>query len=121
MRAILTALLCLLCTLAQATDHAQLIFTVRAAIREHKMLSITYEGQERVVEPHMLALNQVDDLALSAWFVSGYSKSGGGPGWRQYLLRKITAARVLSETFDGPRPGYKPDGGRMYHDVIEGL
>ncbi len=120
MRTFLITLLCLLCALAQAGE-AEVVSTIRSAIRGQRMLAITYEGQERRVEPHMLAINQADHLALSAWFVSGYSKSGGGPGWRQYLISKITAARVLPETFPGPRPGYKPDGGRLFHDVIESL
>lgn len=120
MRTLLTALLCLFCTLALAGE-SEVVSTIRSAIQGQRMLAITYEGQERRVEPHMLAMNQAEHLALSAWFVSGYSKSGGGPGWRQYLISKITSARLLPQTFDGPRPGYKPDGGRLFHDVIESL
>lgn len=120
MRALLTVFIVLICTLAQAGE-ADVIHTIKQAIQGRRQLAITYEGQERIVEPHMLAMNQADRLALSAWFLSGYSKSGGGPGWRQYIVSKILSARMLEASFPGPRPGYKPDGGRLFHNILVGL
>ncbi|MES2595222.1 MAG: hypothetical protein V4662_07800 [Verrucomicrobiota bacterium] len=73
MHAILTAIFCLLYTRAQACE-AETVEAIRTAIQGQRMLAIFYEGQERRVEPHMLALNQTNSLASSAWFVSGYSK-----------------------------------------------
>jgi len=44
----------------------------------------------RVVEPHMIATNEAENLVLSGWFVGGASGSQEGPGWREYLFSGIT-------------------------------
>ena len=70
-----------------------------------------------VVEPHMVADNQRNNRALSAWFLRGESESQEGEGWREYLLESITEAVLLDETFTGTRPHYNPTGGRTFHNV----
>jgi len=71
----------------------------------------------RIVEPHMVAYNQRNSLALSAWFLYGESASNEGPGWREYLLENISDVSILDQQFTQPRPGYKPDGGKTFHNV----
>lgn len=66
----------------------------------------------------MVAYNKAGDLALSAWFLHGGSNSNDGPGWRAYLLSEITNLAVSEQTFGGSRPGYQPDGGKSFHDVL---
>lgn len=60
----------------------------RAIISRH-LIHFYYTGDAapgmRVVEPHMVAYNRKDDLALSAWFLRGASGSQEGQGWREYL------------------------------------
>lgn len=75
-----------------------------------------YPGQ-RTVEPHMVADNKAGHRALSAWFLYGNSVSNEGPGWREYLLSGMSNIIILPQTFDGTRPGYKPDGGKAFHNV----
>lgn len=70
----------------------------------------------RTVEPHMIAYNRRENLALSAWFVGGASESGE-TGWKEYLLESISNVTVTPQTFSGRRQGYKPDGGKLYHNV----
>lgn len=94
--------------------------TICDAIAKRLLIQFYYSGDKvpgvRVVEPHMLAYNRRDNLALSAWFLGGATESGGA-GWREYLLSEMSEITILSEHFSGPRPGYRPDGGKTFHNV----
>jgi len=85
------------------------------------LIQFYYAGETipgiRIVEPHMVAYNQAEHLALSAWFTGGVSGSADGAGWREYLLDSISSVTVLEATFVGTRPGYRPDGGKSFHNV----
>jgi hypothetical protein len=83
------------------------------AIAAHRLLAFSYEGLERVVEPHRCGHNTAGHDALLAWLVRGYSESGAGPGWRTYLLVEMRDIRALQETFASARPGYNPNDGSM--------
>jgi hypothetical protein len=71
----------------------------------------------RVVEPHMIAYNEANHLSLSGWFLEGASESNTGQGWREYLLESVFEVTVLPQQFSRARPGYKPDGGKKFHNV----
>lgn len=89
------------------------------AIREKKLLQFSYENATRVVEPHQLGYNRQDNLALSAYWVRGYSESQDTANrWREYLVELMGAVVVLNEQFDGARPSYKRAPNRIYHSVI---
>src|SRR5436190_19156711 len=90
------------------------------AIRSHKSVRFWYDDPApgvRIVEPHMIAYNKKGNLAFSAWFLRGESASGEGQGWREYLLDNISSLSVLDDGFSPPRPGYKRDGGKTFHNV----
>lgn len=95
------------------------------AIKAQRLVRFYYDLDDepgfRTVEPHMVARTKTEALALSAWYLSGATKSNKGPGWRIYLLSGISQVTVLPNTFDGPRDDYKPDGGKSFHDVQCGL
>jgi hypothetical protein len=95
----------ILCTAIQSKNHVQFY----------------YSGDKtpgiRMVEPHMVAYNEADNLALSAWFLGGASESQKGQGWREYLLEHISNVIVLPQTFSQARPGYRSDGGKTFHNV----
>jgi len=88
------------------------------------LISFYYTGDSipglREVEPHMIAYNPKNALCLSAWFLSGASKSGT-QGFKEYNMDFVSQVTVLEETFQGPRPGYQPDGGKVFHSVQCGL
>ena len=89
------------------------------AIAGHNQVTFYYDGGHRTVEPHMVAyLKTTGALTLSAWFLTGTSKSGSGQGWRQYSLSKIEHLTVDANTFAGPRPDYQSDGGKVFRDVV---
>lgn len=91
------------------------------AIRSRTVVQFHYSAEKspgiRVVEPHMIAYNRRGNLILSGWYLRGASESATGEGWREYLLEGMTSVTVLSARFFGPRPGYKPDGGKMFQNV----
>jgi hypothetical protein len=83
------------------------------AIATRQLLAFSYEGFERIVEPHRCGHNTAGHDALLAWLVRGHSESGAGPGWRTYLLIEVRLLRALEETFAAARPGYHPADGSM--------
>lgn len=83
------------------------------AIRTRRLVSFLYDGMVRVVEPYLVGELSTGNIALSAWHVSGFSKSRNIPDWRLYTLDKIGVVSVLEESFDGPRPGYNRNDSRM--------
>jgi len=95
--------------------------TICAAIGHRHLVRFYYAATDdpgfRTVEPHMIAYNRKDNLALSAWYLSGASESQEGPGWREYLLSDISQVSELGQQFAGSRPGYQPTGGKTFHNV----
>ena len=91
------------------------------AIGSRHLVQFYYTGDAvhgtRIVEPHMVAYNSAHHLALSGWFVGGASESQTGAGWREYLLSEMSQITDLPQGFSGPRPGYKPSGGKTFHNV----
>jgi hypothetical protein len=89
------------------------------AINEKKLLKFSYEGMERIVEPHQLAFNEENNLALNAYWVRGYSKSGNTfDRWREYLVHLMTSVVILNEKFSEPRAGYRRTPNEKYHSAI---
>lgn len=92
-----------------------------SAINSRRVIRFYYSPGDapgyRTVEPYMVAFNQDGQLALSAWFLSGASKSMNGPGWREYLLSGISRVTDGTQQFDGLRPGYQRGGGKLFHDI----
>lgn len=83
------------------------------AIRNRKLISFYYKDGERTVEPYLVGLNKDNHVALSAWFIKGYSKSRTYNDWKEYLLKDMTRIVILDETFSPPRPRYNPHDSRM--------
>lgn len=94
------------------------------AIQSKNLITLYYTGDSlpgfRTVEPHMIALNSLNAVCLSAWFLRGVSKSGY-QGFKEYKMDFVSQVTVLPGTFAGPRPGYQPTGGKMFHSVQCGL
>lgn len=95
--------------------------TICEAIRNRNVVQFNYTGNSvvgiRTVEPHQVGYSKAGNLTLSAWFLSGASESGEGPGFRLYRLSDIDTLSVLDQHFDGPRPDYKPGPNKIIHNV----
>lgn len=95
--------------------------TLCNAIHCRHLVQFYYSGDDaqgiRLVEPHMVAYNKDENLVLSAWFLGGASESQTGQGWRVYFLSEMSQLAELEQQFSGPRPRYRPDGGKSFHNL----
>lgn len=76
---------------------------IRKAIETRTVLLVTYHGEERVVEPHILGRSRAGNLMLSGW-----QRSGEAPGWRNFLLEEIEALGRTAIRFRAARSDYNP-------------
>ncbi len=81
--------------------------SIALAIQNHNLLSFTYDGFPREVEPHCLGIDKKGHPALRAYQVAGGSESGKYVGWKIFHVNEIRNLHVLSKTFQQPRQGYK--------------
>lgn len=77
------------------------------AINSQKLLSFSYDGYSRKVEPHTYGTDSNGHEALRAFQVSGGSESGEYVGWKLFHVNEMHGVSILQETFNGPRPKYK--------------
>lgn len=81
--------------------------SIASAIQNRNLLSFTYEGFAREVEPHCLGIDKKGHPALRAYQVAGGSESGEYVGWKMFHVNGIQNLQVLNKTFQQPRQGYK--------------
>ncbi|NOT98766.1 MAG: hypothetical protein HOO97_06700 [Sideroxydans sp.] len=85
-----------------------------SAIKEKKILTFTYKGYPRVVEPHVYGIHE-GTRQLLGYQIRGSSKSGGVlPEWRRFGISEMQNLQMLSETFPGRRAN--PSGERSHWD-----
>jgi len=77
------------------------------AVNNLNLLSFSYEGYSRLVEPHTYGIDTKGNEALRAYQISGGSESGEYSGWKLFRLDRMNSPTVSAEKFSGPRPGYK--------------
>lgn len=82
-------------------------------VKNREVISISYHGSERELEPHALARYQTGELILLGWQVEGPS----GSGWRDFRVDGITSVKILGATFSTPRPGFDPTGAK-FQEII---
>lgn len=75
------------------------------AINRRNVISLYYENELRVVEPHCHGLTTAGNQGLRAFQIGGYSKSGSY-GWKMYDLSKSDNVEILDKHFS-IRPKYK--------------
>jgi hypothetical protein len=81
---------------------------VSQAVRAMEVLSFTYEGHPRVVEPHCYGVTTAGHEAIRCYQTGGSSSSGDPTGWKLMRLDQIVGLKPSGEQFGGPRPGYRP-------------
>jgi hypothetical protein len=80
------------------------------AIREGRLLRLTYDGFERTVEPYTYGLDRRGQRLLVAFQVGGGSQSGAF-GWKTLRECGMERVRVLATTFVTTRSDYRRDDG----------
>jgi predicted DNA-binding transcriptional regulator YafY len=83
------------------------------AIQEHRLVGFTYQGRERVVEPHLLGLHEAGEPMLVAYQTAGTSRTGDVPGWRTFITTSMEDVTVLDQTFPGPRSDMRASAAPM--------
>lgn len=78
------------------------------AIEERRVVTFTYDGFLRVVEPFLLGTTTAGRPALRGYQTKGGSRSGTVPGWHLFSLGKIVGLATCQKRFSGVRDGYTP-------------
>lgn len=78
------------------------------AIQNHLVVTFTYDGLHRVVEPYTLGLSTAGRLALRAFQTGGNSRSGRTSDWHLFSVGNIRDITMTSIRFSPTRPGYNP-------------
>jgi len=78
------------------------------AIERHHLLRLGYGGVSRVVEPHIYGEDSHGHELLSAYQVSGGSRSGEPVGWKLFDMTRVQDIEVLPGRFRRPQAAYNP-------------
>jgi len=77
-----------------------------AAVRGRRIVTFTYQGFPRRVQPAAVGVDNGGTETLHAYQVDGGSKRGGLPDWRNFHVAAIEGLVVLDEVFGPNPPGY---------------
>jgi len=87
------------------------------AIRNRKVLRLTYNWGYREVEPHCYGVNDNGHELLRCYQTSGDSKSNEPQGWKIFRVDEITQIAATQTSFAGPRPDYRPGDKAMTRQI----
>lgn len=83
------------------------------AIASRTILALVYHDEQRECEPHILGLNAEGDMLLNGW------QTSGRPGWRNFLLSKVTGVDLTDKHFWRARPDYRQDDARFAEVICQ--
>jgi hypothetical protein len=81
--------------------------TIINAIQHLEILSLTYDGIPREVEPHAYGISNKGNELLRCYQISGGHSSERPHEWELLTVSKISALANTGTRFSGPRPDYK--------------
>jgi len=93
--------------------------TIIDAINNKSVLSFTYKGIDRVVEPHAVGVSTAGNEVLRCYQIEG-GHNKQGHDWDLCTLSKILNLSLTGDSFSSARPGYaKGDKGmsRIYAEI----
>jgi hypothetical protein len=82
--------------------------TICAAIRNRAVITFSYGGGTRTVEPHCHGTSLANNEVLRAWQTQGYSSSGHHVGWKLFEVSQIVGLSTTEVRFSSNRPNYNP-------------
>ena len=92
-----------------------------AAIEQRKIVTFTYEGLSRRVQPAAYGVgNRKGKDTLHAYQIGGESQRGGIPHWRNFHVEKMTGLTVLDEVFGPNPPGFSGNPFPTTHVALAG-
>lgn len=84
-----------------------------SAIDKKKLMSLTYDGVERLVEVHAVGISGQNNPVMRVFQISGGSQSGEKDGWKLMKLSKAANFRLMDFPSEAPREGYAADDSAM--------
>lgn len=81
------------------------------AIRERRLLRLTYDLKSRLVEPHAYGVTKDGNEVLRAWQESPFP-----PDWKLFRLDKASGISITDTHFSGPRRDFER-GDRALHQT----
>lgn len=84
-----------------------MISQICSAIQNMNVLTFTYDGFERIVEPHAYGNDIKGNDAVRVFQIGGDSESGEVVAWKLFLTSKMQNLQVQDQKFSSPRPGYR--------------
>ncbi|MEG1563489.1 MAG: hypothetical protein RR365_07150 [Bacteroides sp.] len=76
---------------------------IRQAITNKKLITFSYQGHQRVVEPHILGIKD-GDVQILGYQIGGSSKSGKPlPDWRRFSMNEMLNTAMDTRSFAGAR------------------
>lgn len=95
--------------------------SIADAIRDHRLVTFTYDGLERVVQPATYGTTTTGKISLRGCLVDGQSRSNQIPCWELYTQSKILNLVVTTTPFSKfARAGYtRGDSG--FTSIIAGF
>lgn len=92
--------------------------TIINAIRNREVLSLTYKGIHRVVEPHTVGVSTTGKDVLSCYQTQGFHIKPGHE-WDLLTISKIENLSRTGDSFVGTRPNYSRNDSRMVRIYAE--
>ncbi len=80
------------------------------AIRTRRLLSLSYRGRRRLVEPYSHGQSSDGREILVAFQCSGESSSGQQAGWKAFVVADLEDIEPLDVPFLSSRDDYRPGG-----------
>ena len=87
--------------------------TIIQAIYNCELLSFSYDGYTRVVEPHAYGVSTAGKTILRSYQVEGGHASGHSQPWHLFSLSKIVGLSSTGRKFSGARHDYKRNDSAM--------
>lgn len=84
---------------------------IKQQIKQQKLISIRYDGTDRIVEPYTYGINTKGNEALRVYQIDGYSSSGKPNGWKMFMISRIDSLDPLDEKFHVRSEYTKNDSG----------
>ena len=91
--------------------------TITEAIKQRRILNVSYDGYNRTVEPRTYGINSAGNEALSCYQIAGVSSSGKPEGWKMLLISKLGSVTMTERTFV-PRTSPSPWGDKPMRQVF---
>lgn len=84
------------------------------AIKNKQTLSFYYDGESRVVEPHVYGLTTAGKESIRAYQIQGgHATSHGNQPWHLFTVAKMEGLKCTNINFSSARSGYKRQDSAM--------